>query len=196
MWNPPRCSRLSGVASQIGPKGGCHAKRKRRSSLPSRCWVGASFLRFRPYLWRTPADSGRVRPLHSDLRPWWKEWRLPAEYQAPKDVPSYPIRPTRPRADLGLNRKKRINPGDSKGLSLWWVFGDFLPIRKSPCGAKTGWQVYARELRKETNNMKNPGAAYCCSRNVTYWGLKLSFRDTARLNTRCSGLLSRLSAQK
>ena len=48
----------------------------------------------------------------------------------------YPIRPTRSRADLGLNRKKQINPGDSKGNSLWWVFGAFLPNQKGTLRSK------------------------------------------------------------
>ena len=63
MWNPPRFPGLSGVASQTGPKGGCHTRRESGSPLLGRCRGGATFSPFRPYLWCTPADGGRARPL-------------------------------------------------------------------------------------------------------------------------------------
>ena len=82
---PPPCGihpaihRRKRGAFQSGPKGSYHTKRESSSPLLVRCWDGAPFSCFRPYLRRTPADGGRARPLHPDLRPWWKEWKLPAE---------------------------------------------------------------------------------------------------------------------
>ena len=61
LWNLPRFPRRGGVASQTGPKGICHTRRKRDSLFLCRCWGGAPFSPFRPYLWRTPADSGRAK---------------------------------------------------------------------------------------------------------------------------------------
>ena len=61
LWYPPRFSILSGVAFQTGPKGVSHTRRKSHSLFLCGCWGGATFSRFRPYLWRTPADSGRAK---------------------------------------------------------------------------------------------------------------------------------------
>ena len=138
MWNPPRFPGLSGVASQAGPKGVYHTIEKSDSLFLGHCWEGAPFSPFQPYLWHTPADGGRARPLTLRLEALVKGVEATSGVETTQRCAQHSNPPHQAQGRLGPQPgKKQSNPGVSKGISLWWVFGGFLPNQKATLRSKT-----------------------------------------------------------
>ena len=136
LWNPPRLSMLSAVAAQSGPKGNCHARRERGSLLLCRCWDSTPCSRFRPYLWRIPADSGRARPPPTALEALVEGVKAGSGVEAVQRCarPSNP--PLQAQGRLGPQPgTTNQNMGFPKGSPFGGSLVTFCPSESHPSGA-------------------------------------------------------------
>ena len=152
LWIPREEVTITGCGSPVGP--GCGGVtwmvRKSCGCCLLLCSIGTSTAR--ASLWRsscsqlpvarlpaaaTPLFQGKARTMEPPCPPILlpREPGLVAWAGTVKDPPGRKS----PWRRCSLVPAGRIPQGGGRPL-LWWVFGDFLPIRKSPCGAIPGWQ--------------------------------------------------------